>query len=242
MKKISPLTLLGLKNEDIAVYEVLIEHGNLSPTELCAKTNLYRPTVYASLQSLIGKDLISIVPSGKRNKYAANSPKRLKELSDEQEKTITEEIIRLEELGVFTPNIPKVTIRQGKQAIRALYEELVIELKKKEIYYRYHSIDTDNWTSGKYITQRARLIRDAKELERYVITNEANKKRKANRITRHIKVLPKKHDLFTHNVGQVMYGNKTAIIDYNSETATIIESEAITAFQITLFKTLFHYL
>ena len=117
-----------------------------------------------------------------------------------------------------------------------------MELKKHDIYYRYHSIDTDNWTSGQYVTSRARQIRDAKELERYVITNEANKKRKANRLTRHVKVLPSKHDLFKHNVGQVMYGNKTAIIDYNSETATIIESEAITAFQIALFKSLFSYI
>lgn len=242
MKKNSPLTTLGLGNDDVLVYETLIRLGALSPTELCARTKLYRPIVYESLDLLLSKDLIGVVPVGKRKKYSPNSPKRLKELSNEYEKKITEEIIRLEELHTDTPHLPTITIRQGQNGIRSLYEELVTELKKGEIYYRYHSIDTDNWKTGKYVTERARKIRDAKQLERFVISNEANKKRKAQRPTRYMKVLPKKHDLFIHNVGQVMYGNKTAIIDYNTETATIIESEAITSFQKALFKALFHYL
>ncbi|MBP6888262.1 MAG: hypothetical protein KBC21_01025 [Candidatus Pacebacteria bacterium] len=242
MKKISPLSSLGLSNEEITVYEALLKKQPMSPTEICSTTSLYRPSVYEAIEKLKEKDLVSTVPFGKRSKYTPNSPKRLKELSSLQGSRIQEEIIRLEELQIEKSFIPKVTIRQGQQAIRMLYEELVSELKKGDIYYRYHAIDTDNWTSGKYVTQRARQIRDAKELERYVITNEANKKRKASRLNRHIKVLPQKHDLFTHNVGQVMYGNTTVIIDYNNEVATVIESEAIMLFQKALFKTLFHYL
>ena len=178
MKRKTPLVSLGLTDEEIKVYEVLLKYPLLSPTEITTKTLLHRPSVYKALEQLLEKDLIKIVILGKRNKYSPNPPKRLKDLSSLYQSEIDEEIIRLEDLYVKNPNIPKVSIRQGKQAIRALYEELVMELKKGEVYYRYHSIDTENWTSGKYVTLRARQVRDAKELERYVITNEANKKRK----------------------------------------------------------------
>lgn len=242
MKKKSPLMLLGLSNEDALVYETLIKSEALSPTELCAKTKLYRPSVYASLEALLTKDLISIIPEGKRNTYTANSPKRLKELSTVQEKIIEEEIIRLEDIEPATTGTPNIVVRHGRQAIKMIYEEVVQELKRGEVYYRYQSIDTKKWVAGRYLTAKSRRIRDSKGLQRFVITNDENKKRKRSDPNRSIKALPKFHDLFRHNVGQIMFANKTVLIDYNKEIATIIESEAITSFQKALFKTVFHYL
>jgi sugar-specific transcriptional regulator TrmB len=242
MKKSSPLTLLGLSSEEARIYEVLMTKGAMSPTELCARTDLYRPTIYQSLEALLTKNLVSIVPYGKRSKYTANSPKRLKELSASQEKIIEEEIIRLEEIIPQKSGLPNIVVRQGRQAIRMIYEEVVQELKKGDVYYRYQSIDTEKWVPGLYITAKSRRIRDFKDLQRFVITNDENRKRKNNNPNRSIKALPKLHDLFRHNVGQLMYANKTVLIDYNKEVATIIESEAITSFQKALFKTLFHYL
>lgn len=242
MKKPSPLILLGLTSEDARLYEELIIRGSLSPTELCTVTNLYRPTVYASLKTLLEKNLVSIVPAGKRSKYVANSPIRLKELSQDQEKIIQEEIIRLEEVTPNVSDLPKIVVRQGRQAVRMIYEEVVQELKKGDVYYRYQSIDTETWVPGLYATPKSRRIRDIKDLQRFVITNDENRNRKSSHPNRRIKVLPKKHDLFRHNVGQLMFANKTVLIDYNKEVATIIESQAITDFQKALFKTLFHYL
>jgi DNA-binding MarR family transcriptional regulator len=242
MKKSSPLAFLGITTEEAVIYELLIEKGSLSPTELCSITKLYRPTVYACLKNLLDKDIVSIIPHGKRSKYVANSPKRLKELSENQEKVTQDEIIRLEEISPSKSDLPKIVVRQGRQAIRMIYEDVVQELKKGDIYYRYQSIDTGKWVPGLYITPKSRRIRDVKDLQRFVITNAENKDRKRSNSNRSIKVLPQKHDLFRHNVGQLMYNNKTVIIDYNKEVATIIESEAITEFQKALFKTLFRYL
>lgn len=242
MKKVSPLTLLGLHTEEILIYETLITQGPLSPTELCSHTKLYRPSVYLHLESLRSKDLVSEVPYGKRKKYLANSPKLLKELSTKQEKKILEEVIRLEEIESPSGNTPGIVVRHGRQAIKLIYEEAVMELKKGEMYYRYHSIDTGAWVPGSYVTKKSNRVRNSKDLQRLIITNEENKDRKRNNPNRSIKTVPKKFDLFKHNVGQLLYGNKTIIIDYNNEVAVIIDSGPIAMFQKAIFKTLFHYL
>jgi sugar-specific transcriptional regulator TrmB len=242
MKKQSALTLLGLHDEEIRIYETLITKGPLSPTEICVYTKLHRPNAYVHIANLEQKNLISIVPHGKRKKYSANSPKLLKELSVTQEKMVLEEIMRLEEIETPKEKTPGIVVRYGREAIKMLYEEAVMELKKGDVYYRYHSIDTEAWVPGMYATAKSRRVRDSKDLQRLVITNEENMNRKRQNPNRHIKTVPKKFDLFKHNVGQLMYGNKTAIIDYNNEVAVIIDSAPITMFQKAIFKTFFHYL
>lgn len=242
MKKESPLLALGLHEEEINIYEALMLQGPMSPTELCAHTKLHRPSLYAHLRGLETKDLISVAPFGKRKKYIANSPKKLKELSLHQEKNIQEEIIRLEELVTIPKGIPRVTVHQGAQALRIIDEEMTQELKKNDTYYRYSSIDNETWVPGRYMTARAKSLRNAKELQRLVITNEETKVRQSSNRNRAIKVVPKKYDLFKHNVAQCIYGDKVIIIDYNNEIAVVIDNAPIAAFHKALFKSFFHSL
>jgi sugar-specific transcriptional regulator TrmB len=242
MKKISPLISLGLHVEESRVYEELIVRGPLSPTELCAFTGIHRPTLYNALTHLEKKNLVSVVPSGKRKHYIANSPKILKDLSSQQNKVIQDEIIRLEELTTTTKHVPKVTVRQGTEAIRTIYQEMVQELSRGDTYYRYAAIDSERWTPGFYVRSRSKHIRDAKQLQRFIITNEDTKKRKTNNPNRVIKTVPNKYNLLRYNVSQLMYANKVVIIDYNNEIAVIIENDPIAEFQKAIFKTLFHYL
>ena len=53
-----------------------------------------------------------------------------------------------------------------------------------------------------------------------------------------LRTIPKEFDLFEDNVSMVIYGNKTAHIDYNSKTSSVVESEKIARFQEKLFKLL----
>ena len=44
---------------------------------------------------------------------------------------------------------------------------------------------------------------------------------------------------FDYNVTEVIYGDRVAFIDYNSETAMIIESKVIADFQKHIFKSFY---
>jgi len=55
-------------------------------------------------------------------------------------------------------------------------------------------------------------------------------------------VIPKKIDLFEDNITKIIYANKVAIIDYNTNESFIIESEIFAVFEKKLFKMLFKFI
>jgi len=54
--------------------------------------------------------------------------------------------------------------------------------------------------------------------------------------------IPKLYDLFEDNISKIIYANKVAIIDYESETSFIIENKKLADFEKKIFKLLFKYL
>jgi sugar-specific transcriptional regulator TrmB len=239
MKKHVPLVSLGLSQEDCTIYEQLLKCGPLSPTALSQKTKFFRTTVYSSLESLRAKNLIIVVPHGKRSHYQAQPPRHLKELLKEQEESVLEEVIRLE--TITKVSTPYVRVLSGEKGITSVYDEITEELRRGDVYYRYQSIDTEK-ISKKVMSSKARSLRNAKQLERYVITSKDSKHKINAFPTRYVKSIPDSLGVFNHGVAQFMYGNKTAIIDYPNQVVTIIENKAITDFQIAIFKALFHYI
>ncbi|MDP3771421.1 MAG: hypothetical protein Q8R16_03925, partial [bacterium] len=56
---------------------------------------------------------------------------------------------------------------------------------------------------------------------------------------RAVKVVPPAYNLFQYDVVQLIYANKVAFMDYNTETALIIENSAVAEFQKNMFKLLY---
>ena len=57
-----------------------------------------------------------------------------------------------------------------------------------------------------------------------------------------VKTLPDELDFLDDNFGQIIYGNKVAIIDYESQFVTTIESKKYAKFQEKIFMALFEKL
>lgn len=81
-----------------------------------------------------------------------------------------------------------------------------------------------------------------KEIQRCVITSETLAKTKRPRLERDIVTIPKHFDLFDDNVSKMIYGDKLAIIDYNTEMALIIENPLLARFEEKIFRFLFKFL
>ena len=69
-----------------------------------------------------------------------------------------------------------------------------------------------------------------------MITTEATQQKQVPDMNRAVKTIPNKYGLFDFNVTEIIYGNKVAFIDYNSESAVVIENNRIAEFQQKLFK------
>ena len=238
------LQKLGLSARESIIYLVLLEHGRGSVSELSRRTGLYRTMVYDALGGLLREGLVTISPKGKYKVYEAESPKKLEGRFLELSNQFDEEIAQLSALRIAPRAVrPIVKYIEGQKGITGIHDDIVTTLKRGDVYYRYSSskITKNEWRTN-YLSKKYRILRDQKKLERRVITNLPNKLQKRPRLEREVKAVPPDFDLFEYNVSQVIYGNKVAVIDYNTETAVVIENATIAKFQEKIFQLLFRKL
>ncbi len=235
------LKKLSLSKHEILVYLSLLSRGELSVTELSKYTKVHRPHVYASLETLVSKNIVTKVPHGKRTHYHAESPKRLLTMVDTLQTEMEEVLPELEEMYSAKSKRPLVQYLEGKKGIGVVFLDVVESLGRGDIFYRYSSArDQDHVNT--YVPKRYRSIRDKKGLERYVITNKKAGSKKKPRMERDMKFINEEDELFDQNIIQFIYGDKIALMDFNTDSAVIVENAAIADFQKKLFKTLFRRL
>lgn len=235
------LRQLGLSKRGAVIYLALLKHGESSVAEIARNAQMLRPLVYRALPSLIEHGLVAKAPRGKRTLYVALSPHRLEELWEETGKTFRETIPKLAEFYRTQEERPNVMVLKGRKGIVAVYEDILATLPKGGIFYRYSSAKGAR-RQDYYVPTNYRARRDAKRLERYVITSYATAVRKRPMLERAVKTIPQGADLFAYDITELIYGPKTAFVDYNTETAIIIENPIIAKFQERLFKLLYQRL
>ena len=110
--------------------------------------------------------------------------------------------------------------------------------KKGDVFYRYESPKdykkNDRHLPSAYIER----ICHKKEIQKFVITNEKTAQNKPRVIERVSKFVPKVFDFFEYDITQIIYNNKVAFVDFNTNTAWIIESAPFAKFQRQIFKLL----
>jgi sugar-specific transcriptional regulator TrmB len=241
MPKNNLLQTLGLSSEESTVYLALLEHGAGNVSDIARRAKLHRPGVYQILPVLVEKGLVSLVPHGKQRWYAAEPPDKLQTLIDDARAEFERILPELERAYAVNTKKPLVKSFDGVQGIRFVFEDLLRTLKRGDTFYRY-SAQHEFAEGERYLPAQYRERRDGKGLQRFVITSSAVMKKKKPRLERAIKVVPPKYGLFDFGITQLVYGDKIAFIDYNTDTATIIENPVIAKFQATLFKILFDQL
>ena len=238
------LQKLGLSERGSEVYLTLLQGGRMSVSDLSRKTGLYRTMVYDAIAELEREGLATMSLKGKYKRYSAESPKKLEAKFLELSNTFDKELEALEGLAHAPESCrPVVTYLEGQKGIVGIHDDIVTTLKKGDVYYRYSSAKVSGAEKRQsYLSKKYRLLRDQKQLERKVITNVANKAAKRPRLEREIKEVPADFDLFEYHASQVIYGNKVAVIDYNPETAVVIDNPTVARFQQKIFELLFRKL
>jgi hypothetical protein len=178
-------------------------------------------------------ELVSVMPRGKFKAYVAESPNRLEKMFENIEDEFNSEIFRMHESYDSKGKKPVITYTEGDGAIKALFSDVVEELNPGDTYYRYST----GLTAARMnlVPRDYRSKRDRKQLERLVITDAKSLVGARKRLGKSVRSVPDDFRLFDDNVTQLIFGNKVAIIDYNSKTVMVIENEMVAAFQKKLF-------
>ena len=242
MDKQRILEKIGLNKHESSIYLALLELGPSHIAQISEKSSIHRPLIYKALPSLIDRKLVTQTKRGKRTIFMAEPPNRLETLFDDLKIDFFEILPDLEDQYSNNELKPRVRFLEGRDGTKRIFDDIVRSLKKGDVFYRYSSNRDGQEKKDKYVPRGYRKMRDEKKLERQVITNESTAQHKIAKLDRFVKIMPNDFGSFDHNVTEIVYGDKIAFIDYNSETAMIIESKRIADFQQHIFKMLYEKL
>jgi len=237
MQKEHILSALGLSKNESMVYLALLELSPALVSHIAKHTSLHRPTIYNALRRLKDMNLVTITPSGKQKRYVAESPDKLRLLYEKFAHDFNDILPILNRTYSTRSKRPLIKFLEGKKGIKFVFEDIVRTLKKGQVYYRYSS-RKDTTRGEDYLPDDYRQIRDAKKIQRFVITSEPLKQEKKPNLDRAVKAIPASHDFFQYDITQLIYDHKIAYVDYGSETAFIVENAAIATQQRKIFELL----
>ncbi len=235
----SLLERLGLSPSERDIYLYLLSYPYKIVSDIVRETRYHRPAVYAALRSLEASGLVEkSYLDGKRYYYHATSPDnlmtRLQSLTDTASRLIPE----LQALHDKNAEAPILSVKEWISWIQDIHRDLVTSLPIGGIYYRYSSSKKNYGQRAAYIPPEYFDLQESKSLERCVISNEKRKADHNNNPNRDIVAIPAGFDLFDDNITKIIYGNKVAVIDYESQIGWTIESERFARYEEKIFRML----
>lgn len=237
MENIDILHRLGFEKHDAQVYLAMLGGGALTVAEIAKRALLYRPDVYAALPRLVEMGMVAKNVRGKRTMYRAEHPSRIKTVFEHLHADLDDALPELEAEFQTSETRPIVKYLEGVRGIHNFYLDLLQTLAHDDVYYRYGSSNMPG--HSRYVPKNFPTMRDKKSLGRFVITDEAEARRKKPALNRSTKTVPQKYELIDFNISQYIYGNKVAFVDYATEAVIIIENKAVADFQKKIFKMTF---
>ena len=229
---IPTLNALGLSKEEALTYISLIESGASNVSSLSRKLSLSRVTTYSLINNLINKDCIAKTKYNKRILYQAHDPELLLSRFEKIYKEGSQALSALSVAQHKSLFIPDIQVYSGGKEITKIFDDVGMTIPRGGTYFRYTSRTKDQERSPLYSR-----LRIEKEIERLVITNEKKSLSKEKDSNRFIKTVPKDF-AFDDNVTVLIYANKIAHIDFNSDVAIVIDSPQLARFQEKIFKLL----
>lgn len=226
------LMLLGISEDEAFTLYTIISKKPKTVHDLARTLKLSRNTVYGHLKALTKQGLLNETNS---NPITSIDPHLIL--------TRVTELLRLAEESFLDTvanathkNKPETQVHEGENSVSSLYDDIALSLPRGGTYFRYTSRKADTKRSGIY-----RELRKKKELERLVITSIEKAHKKQEDPNRFIKTIPKEF-AFDDNVTLVIYADKIAHIDHNTNTTITITSKPLARFQEKIFKILWRKL
>ncbi len=237
------LEKLGLSAEESEIYIYLLQNPQKTLSEISKQTQINRPKLYKILPSMEESGLIWTVVNGKRKLFIAENPKILNNYFESIKDDYLSLIPQVERIYKNSFEKPILKHLSWKSGVKNIFMDIAYTLNKGDVFYRYSSrTDVENTSVSQTEYNKYRKIRNEKQLQRYVITNEYLTSLKKEKLDKEVVVIPKEVDEFEDNIIKIIYANKVAIIDCNTDECFIIESAIFAAFEKKLFSMLFKFL
>lgn len=232
---------LGLSPRAREMYLHLFKAGPSTISEVAQTVAFHRPEIYRAIDELSSRSLAFVRTEGKRKRYVAAPPNKVRDIFAEYLKDAEAAMPELVTSYRDSKEKPSITTYEGRSGVTSVFADLVDSSKRGETFYRV-SAESDLERTNTYLPRDYRKKRDAKGLERFVITAPRIGKGKKVRMERAMKYIPEGYDLFEQDIIELIYADKIAFIDLSTETSFIIKSPRLADFHKKLFRLLYQKL
>lgn len=246
MSYMEPLKNIGLSNEQVAVYQVLLEYGKLHASTIASKTGISRVITYRILDQLVALGIVEKKDMPKSvATFVPADPENLKNIvSRKQQELVTLETNCQAAISLLKPQFnilrdkPGVRFYEGLEGIQKILDD---SLTAESVIYSYADIDAIE-SRFPEINKAYVARREKRGIKKQAILPDSPTARIVlkdyHRAITDVKLIP----LAIHNFPTVMqiYDGKISYITFseNDMIGTIIEDRYI----FEMHKALFEYL
>ncbi|MFA5986551.1 MAG: helix-turn-helix domain-containing protein [Parcubacteria group bacterium] len=228
----------GLSTNEAKVYLAMVNFGHSTIVTIAKETEVKRPTVYLTIESLIKKELIKTIIKGKKKYYLPEEPERLLRILESKKRSIENILPDLKNNYFNKSEKPKVVSYEGKDGIRKIYEE-TIRSKTEVLWFGSMKDVMEEFRESynKICQEESAYSKGSREIVNNTSFDRNYAKRTNDRKNSKfsVRVLPNAH-LFS-SVDNIIYDNKVAILSIKKNYyGVIIEDSDIANAYRTMFE------
>ncbi len=222
------LRKIGLSEQEIKIYLVLLRFGVSTATKIASETNIDRATTYRFLAVLTEKGLVSSFITNNITYFNAAHPTKL--CDDLKEKLKQTEIIvpELEKLMSLPKEESKIELYKGKEGLKTIMKDI---LREKKPYTFIGEVEKFFTEIDPYILQWL------KQVERLSIKGKLICNEDAKFVTAKTEIYRFISKEFISKISTWTYGNKTSLFIWTTPPfGIVIENKDVTQSNLSLFN------
>ncbi len=198
---------LGLTDNEVKIYLLLLENGMMSPSKISRCLGLHRGYVYDALERMQEKEVINTILMNNKKCYQATDPKNLLEMLKFKLESFEKIVPDLMKLKSLKEEETKVELHKGKKVYRTLLKDMIASLKSGDEAYLI-GIDEEILIAEIepiYLKQYINAIKSKNITEKIIIKRGRKRIKKPNLQYREL------DEKYIGKTAQIIYKDKVAI-------------------------------
>lgn len=198
---------LGLTDNEVKIYLILLEQGMMNPSEISQKLGLHRGYIYDALERMLEKEVTNSILQSNKKYFQATSPDNLIELLKLRLESFQKIVPELNKLIGFKQEETKVELHKGNRVYRTLIKDILSQLKNEEEVLLI-GIDEDvliKEVEPIYLKQYLNTIKTKNVQERIILKKGSKKMEYSNLKYKEL------DEQYIGKTAQIIYHNKVAL-------------------------------
>lgn len=198
---------LGLTDNEVRIYLLLLKQGMMNPSEISQKLGLHRGYIYDALERMQEKEVVNSILKANKKHYQATSPENIVELLRLKLENFQKIVPDLKKIMEITKEDTKVELHKGRRVYRTLLKDMMAAKKIREEALLI-GVDEDtliNEVEPIYLKQYLNYIKIKNIKERIIIKKGSRRLKYKNLEYREL------DEKYIGKTAQIIYGNKVAI-------------------------------